>query len=32
VIGLYLMARIIKKEIFGYRARVRSGEHAMVDQ
>ena len=29
---LCLVARIIKKEIFGYRSKVRSGEHAMVDQ
>ncbi|KFF60878.1 alanine glycine permease [Cryobacterium sp. MLB-32] len=32
VIGLYLMARVIKKEIFGYRAKVETGEFAMVEK
>ena len=32
VIGLYIMARVIKKEIFGYRAKVASGEFAMVEK
>nr|WP_152602199.1 alanine/glycine:cation symporter family protein [Cryobacterium roopkundense] len=32
VIGLYLMARVIKKEIFSYRAKVESGEFAMVEK
>ncbi|WP_280678428.1 alanine/glycine:cation symporter family protein [Cryobacterium sp. CG_9.6] len=32
VIGLYFMARVIRKEIFGYRQRVQTGEFAMVDK
>ncbi|MFO7690397.1 MAG: alanine/glycine:cation symporter family protein [Cryobacterium sp.] len=30
IVGLYFMARVIKREIYGYRAKVKSGEFAMV--
>ncbi|TDW29220.1 alanine/glycine:cation symporter family protein [Cryobacterium psychrophilum] len=32
VLGLYLMARVIRKEIFVYRSKVESGEFAMVEK
>jgi len=32
VIGLYILARVIKKEIFGYRAKVNTGEFARVEK
>ena len=32
ILGLYFLARVIKREITQYRAKVKSGEFAMVDQ